>query len=168
MNNSPRFFFVVFMFFATLVACKEQANVVDSVVDSAVDHAASEAQFTLVLQKHLDAVTNKDLKTLESTMAPNGKMELIQPSSETVYGVQGFMDFHKEWFAIPNWTFTTKILSKDVGEQLGVATVEILYQEPERNGKPYFNRMNVSYTLKKFDRQWFVIKDHASSIEKTK
>jgi len=144
------------------VACKQNNELANT-----TNLAENEAQFTAVLQKHLDAVTNKDLKTLESTMAPNGKMELIQPSSETVYGVDGFMNFHKEWFAVPNWTFTTKILSKDVGQLIGVATVEIRYQEPERNGKPYFNRMNVSYTLEKFDGQWYLIKDHASSIEKT-
>ncbi|MEP2935368.1 MAG: nuclear transport factor 2 family protein [Gilvibacter sp.] len=131
------------------------------------DALSNETNFTAVLQKHLDAVTNKDLMTLESTMSPDGQMELIQPSSETVYGVEGFMEFHREWFAVPDWTFTTKILSKDVGETIGVATTEILYQEPERNGKPYFNRMNVSYTLQKIDGNWYIIKDHASSIEKT-
>ena len=78
------------------------------------------------------------------------------------------MKFHQDWFALPDWTVETIILSTDVGDNMGVATTEFMYREPERNGKPYFNRLIVSYTLHKIDGQWHVIKDHASSIEKTK
>ncbi len=128
----------------------------------------NEELFKSVILKHLNAVTTKDLKKLKSTMSPKGNMELIQPSSEIVYSVDGFMKFHQEWFSIPDWTFKTKILSTNIGDRIGVATTEILYEEPERNGKPYFNKMIVSYTLEKTDGNWYIIKDHASSIEKTK
>ncbi len=46
-----------------------------------------------------------------------------------------------------------------------MAVTEIVYREPEREGKPYFNRMIVSYDLEKIDGKWYIIKDHASSIE---
>ena len=127
----------------------------------------NEELFKSAISKHLDAVTNKDLKELKSTMSPEGKMELIQPSSEIVYSVEGFMKFHKDWFELPNWTVKTKILSMDIGNRIGVATTEFLYEEPERNGKPYFNQLIVSYTLEKINNNWYIIKDHASSIEKT-
>ena len=117
--------------------------------------------------KHLNAIKTKDLNTLKSTMSPKGNMELIQPSSEILYSVDGFMKFHKDWFEIPNWTVNTKILSMNIGDKVGVATTEFLYKEPERNGKPYFNRLIVSYTLEKINSKWYIIKDHASSIEKT-
>lgn len=124
--------------------------------------------FKSVISKHLDAVSNKDLMSLKSTLSPNGNMELIQQNSEIVYTVDEFMKFHQEWFNVPGWTFKTKLLSTNIGDKIGVATTEILYEEPERNGKPYFNRMIVSYTLEKINGNWYVIKDHASSIEKTK
>lgn len=128
----------------------------------------NEELFKSALDKHLIAVAEKDYVTLESTMSPKGNMELIQPSSEIVYGVEGFMKFHQEWFEVPNWTVKTKILSANIGDNIGVATTEFLYEEPERNGKPYFNRLIVSYTLEKINNDWYFIKDHASSIEKTK
>lgn len=133
-----------------------------------VSQKQNEELFKSVMSKHLNAVTTKNLKILKSTMSPNGDMELIQPRSEIVYSVDGFMKFHQEWFSIPDWTFKTKILSTNIGDRIGVATTEILYEEPKRNGKPYFNRMIVSYTLEKMDGNWYIIKDHASSIEKTK
>lgn len=128
----------------------------------------NEELFKSAILKHLNAVTAKDSNTLKSTMSPNGNMELIQPSSEIVYSVDGFMKFHQDWFRVPNWTVDTKILSTDIGNKIGVATTEFLYKEPERNGKPYFNRLIVSYTLEKINNNWYIIKDHASSIEKTK
>jgi len=48
-----------------------------------------------------------------------------------------------------------------------MAITEIVYREPERNGEPYFNRMIVSYVLEKIDGHWCIIKDHASSVEKS-
>lgn len=133
-----------------------------------VSKEQNEEVFKSVLLKHLNAVATKDLQTLKSTMSPKGTMELIQPSAEIVYSVDGFMKFHEEWFQVPNWSVHTKILSTNIGDRIGVATTEFLYKEPERNGKPYFNRLIVSYTLEKVDGNWYIIKDHASSIEKTK
>lgn len=141
------------------VSCKQNSN--------SELQLENETLIRSTLSKHLNAVSNKDLKTLKSTLSPNGNMELIQPSSEIVYTVDGFMKFHEAFFNVPNWTFKTKILSIQVGNTIAAATTEILYEEPERNGQPYFNRLIVTYTLEKLNGEWYVIKDHASSIEKT-
>jgi ketosteroid isomerase-like protein len=123
--------------------------------------------FIKTIQKHLDAVSKRDLESLKSTLSPTSEMQLILPKSEILNSVDAFMQYHQDWFAIPDWTFETKILNTKVGTQLGMAVVEITYREPLREGKPYFNRMNVSYVLEKINGQWYVIKDHASSIEKS-
>ncbi|MCB0464723.1 MAG: nuclear transport factor 2 family protein [Aequorivita sp.] len=128
---------------------------------------ANEAALLEVMQKHLNAVTNRDLEALKQTMSPNGEMQLILPGSEIIDGVDGFMKYHKDWFAEPDWTFETKILNTEAGENLGMAITEIVYREPNRKPEPYFNRMIVSYDLKKIDGNWYIIKDHASSIEKS-
>lgn len=127
----------------------------------------SEILFKTTMQKHLDAVSSKDLISLKSTMSPKGNMQLILPSEEIINSVDKFMEFHENWFELPNWTFETKILNTEIGEIYGIAIVEIVYREPERNGKPYFNRMTISYTLEKINNQWYIIKDHASSNEKS-
>ncbi len=119
------------------------------------------------MQKHLDAVTNKDLVALKSTLSPDGQMQLILPGQEIIYSVAGFMDFHRTWFAQPNWTFETQVLNIEAGSHLAMAVVQIIYREPDRDGQPYFNRMVVSYDLKKIQGQWYVIKDQASSVEKS-
>lgn len=126
-----------------------------------------ELDFVSTMQKHMDAVTNKDLETLASTLPPHGEMQLILEGQEIIESVDGFMDFHKEWFALPNWTFETEIKKSVIGDKMGLSLVEIVYREPERDGKPYFNRMMVSYDLQLIEGKWYIIKDHASSIEKS-
>ncbi len=136
-------------------------------VTEGADEAANEKAFVSKMQQHLDAVSNKDLATLESTLSPDGKMQLILPSSEIMHTAKEFVDYHRAWFQDTTWSFETKILNTEIGDKVGMAITEIVYREPERDGKPYFNRMIVSYDLKKMADEWYIIKDHASSIEKS-
>ncbi len=127
----------------------------------------SKKAFTKTLTKHLDAVGQKNLAMLKSTLSPNDNMQLILPGEEIKRTNQAFLNFHKEWFKDETWTFESKILNSKVGRELGFAITEVIYREPERNGKPYFNRMIVSYNLEKVEGQWYVLTDHASSVEKS-
>lgn len=144
-------------------SCEENAKTSKDLPDKKL----LEASFTKTMQKHLDAVSNKDLESLASTMDPSGNMQLIMPGQEVLYTADSFLLFHEKWFQDTNWTFTTNILNSKVGDHLGVATTEILYEEPERDGKPYFNRMIVTYVLEHINNRWYIVKDHASSIEKS-
>ena len=155
---------VLAVLFVFVQSCQIDAN---SELKDASLIKKNEEQFTSRMQEHLDAVTNRDLETLRSTMCPDGKMQLILQSSEIIEKVEGFMDYHEEWFQDTTWTFTTKILNTEVGESMGMAVTEVVYGEPDRNGEPYWNRMVVSYDLQKQGDQWYIIKDHASSVEKS-
>ena len=158
MNN--HFYLTLFIIATVLmISCKSEEPSKKSSVDL-------EANFIKALQKHLNAVSDKDLTTLKSTLSPKGNMELLLPSQKLMNKAE-FIEMHADWFKDTTWTFDTKIISSTVGSKIGVATIESMYKEPERNGKPYFNKMHVSYTLENIDGNWFVIKDHACSIEKT-
>lgn len=157
-----------FLLLLICISCGESTTDKRPLVDN--DAALqNKKECTALLQKHLDAVTNRDLATLKSTLSPEGKMTLLLPGSEIIKDVDGFMGYHEEWFKDTTtvWSFETKILETDVSETMGIGITEIIYREPERNGEPYFNRMHVSYALEKIDGSWCVIKDHAASIEKS-
>jgi len=127
----------------------------------------NEKLFIFTLQKHLDAVSSKDIASLKSTLSPSGKMNLILPNSEITNSTEEFIKFHEDWFEDTTWTFETNILDTEIGDKIGIAVTEIIYREPNRDGKPYFNRMFVSYGLIKLNGNWYVIQDHASSVEKS-
>jgi hypothetical protein len=123
--------------------------------------------FRATLDKHLNAVVNSDLPALKSTLSPEGKMQLILPGMEIIATANGFIEYHEEWFKSSNWTFETEVLNTEIGPKYGFAVVEVVYREPDRDGLPYFNRMIVSYDLEQLDGNWYVVKDHASSVEKS-
>lgn len=122
-----------------------------------------------VIKKHLDALTDKDLKSLAETMSPSGEMTLIMEGEGIKSSVDSFLDFHEKWFANEaEWSLeATSVLTKP-GLQLGFVTVESVYREPERNGKPYYNKLVTTYLLEKEkDGSWAVINDHYCSVEKS-
>lgn len=165
LNKLPLLFLIVLLAFS----CRDgKETYVSKTME--IDLAAQKDNVAACLAKmeeHLNAVSNRDLATLKSTMSPNGDMLLILPQTETIVGVDAFMDYHKEWFEFPNWTFTTSIVDSEVSHDMGFVIIESMYREPERNGVPYFNRMTISYDLQKIDGTWFVVKDHATSVEKS-
>ncbi|UOB18629.1 YybH family protein [Abyssalbus ytuae] len=153
---------ILLAFQNSLISCKgKQGNTTED------NFTQNKESFMATMQKHLDAVSNRDLIALKSTMAPNGKMQLILPKTEIIQGVEEFMEYHRVWFKDSLWTFETNILNTEIGHKFGMVITEIIYREPERNGQPYFNRMIVSYDLEKINGKWYIIKDHASSIEKS-
>ncbi|MEQ9168566.1 MAG: nuclear transport factor 2 family protein [Fulvivirga sp.] len=120
-----------------------------------------------VLNNHLGAIAEKDLTLLEQTLSPNGDMELILSGREVTYTTASFIQLHKDWFNETGWTYSWKILNTNVNADLAIASVEVLYEEADINGKPYFNKMIVGYGLRKENGHWYVIKDQATSIEKS-
>ena len=158
---------VLYTFLSVLaISCNEHAKHSHEKV-IVIGHDTNKKEMIGVMETHLNAVTNRDLKTLESTLSPNGDMQLILPSQDIIYTTDKFIEFHREWFKDTTWTFETKILNADLGDRFGMVITELTYREPERNGKPYFNRQIVSYDLKKIDDNWFVVKDHCTSAEKS-
>lgn len=130
--------------------------------------SAEKSAFDAALTKHVNAIGDKDLETLSSTLSPNGEMQLILDQMEIIETVDGFMKFHETWFQDTTvWSMESKILNSTVGSEIGFGVVESIYREPFRNGVPYFNRLIVSYDLKKINGVWKVIKDHATSAEKS-
>ncbi len=139
-----------------------------TVIDSTSrENFTRERNFRSALQRHLAAVENKSLEALKSTLSPTGAMELLLEGRERSLTVKEFMDFHVAWFATSGWQFTAGILDAQVGDRLGTATVEAVYREDERDGKPYFNRMYITYALELQGGKWYVIRDHAVSRVKS-
>lgn len=130
-------------------------------------HQANIEAFEKAVIAHMRAVSNRDLEALGATLHPSGDMQLVMPDQEVKHGAQAFLDFHKAWFQSDNWTIESKLIKSKVGCEMGTALTEQMYREPERDGKPYFNRITVTYVLEKVDDQWVVIRDHASWTERS-
>jgi len=152
----------LFLFIIAFVACSQK-----SPAPLSKDNSENEKACRQVLKTLLKSIEEQDLEALKSTMSPNGKLEFILDSREPSFTTDAFVDLHVAWFQDATWTMETKIISITVDDVLATATTEAMYREPDRNGKPYYNRMIVSYILEKIEGKWYVTKDQANSIEKT-
>ncbi|MDB4292742.1 nuclear transport factor 2 family protein [Maribacter sp.] len=156
---------VCFFSVAGTSSCKNEP---EKKLEAVVQNKTGNKELMLAaMQTHLDAISNRDLKILESTLSPEGTMQLILPGTDIIENTAGFMDYHREWFKSAGWTIDSKILNSEAGETMAMVIVESLYQEAERDGQPYFNKMIVSYALKKINKKWYVIKDHMASVQKS-
>lgn len=154
----------------TFSACKPEGKVV-SVSPSAEEIKAKQKQnsksFHTALRKHTKAISDRDLETLKTMMSPDGLMHLIRPSTAVVYTTDNYIRYHESWFQDPNWSIKFSITDSEVGEEVGMAITDVLYEVPDRNGKPYWNKMVISFVLKKMDGNWYVISDHSGSVQKS-
>lgn len=155
--------------FVGLVACSPPPQPPSEItpISTGITPELNEAHCREVLSTHLNAVTQKDLAVLKSTLMPSGEMNLILPGTPPSHTSKEFLNYHAEWFADTTWTFSTTINGMEVGQDVALAWVSIRYEEPERDGVPYFNEMMVSYGLKKVDGHWYVRHDHACSLRKS-
>ncbi len=150
-----------------LLSCSETSPVGPTPEEIKAEKQANSKSFHNALRKHLKAVSSRDLAALESMMSPDGLMHLIRPSTPIVYTTDKYIKYHKSWFADTNWTLESTITDSKVGEDVGMAVTEVMYKVPERDGKPYWNQMTISYVLQKVDGNWFVISDHSTSVKKS-
>ena len=71
-----KYILLFFLSFFTLISCqksKKEVKISKDQIQVKVVSAEDEQAFYAIMQKHLDAVSNKDLVSLKSTMHPDGK-----------------------------------------------------------------------------------------------
>lgn len=134
-------------------------------VNEFLNEGVSDAE--ALLQKHLKSVEDKDSLTLKSTINMGGRYLLILPDGSTMNTASDFYNMHVGWFKEPGWTMEMSILEFSQSGETAQSTVEAIYREADRDGKPYFHKMWITYVLERIGTQWMVTSDHASTKEKS-
>lgn len=155
----------------SMVSCTTKTkNVTIPQNASGISQLENDTQCKDALRVHLDAITAKDIATVKNTLpAPNAPMHFILPDGTQMATAGEFIKMHDDWFkdTSTDWKLDFTILYVHTNGNLGFALTEGMLTEPDRGGKPYFHKMYISYVLEKQDGKWLVIKDHASTIEKS-
>jgi len=154
-------YYVLILIVAIATACQPTETVAEGPTPE--DHKL----FHQTLRTHLDALNTKNFAELQKSLSPDGTMYMIRPNTPVIHSTASYEEYHQNWFQDDSWKLKGAITDSYVGTDSGIAVAEIRYEIPNRDGKSYWNEMTISYGLKKVQDNWYIIKDHSSSVRKS-
>ena len=108
--------------------------------------------FRETLGRHLLAIETRDLATLAATVAD--PLILIMADGQLKRSKSEFVDAHRGWFAMTNWTLQAKPIEIYEGGSLGVAVLHLDYREGEKRSLSY-----LTLVFEKRDGEWLMVQD---------
>lgn len=114
--------------------------------------------FRETLGRHLLAIEKRDLGTLAATLAD--PLILITSDGTLKRSKAEFLDAHRGWFGMPNWTLQAKPVEIYEGGSIGVAVLHLDYREEGRTPQQSY----LTLVFEKRDGEWLMVQDQNTPI----
>jgi len=118
--------------------------------------------FDSALQKHFDAITNRDLNAFKSHLTQNETLYTIVQNGHAFTTPEETIAIHKEWFKDPNWIWEGSVEACPVGEDIAMALVKYDYRAKAED-KPFSTWLTYVFQLE--DNEWRIIHDHNTALD---
>ncbi len=116
--------------------------------------------FRETLEKHLQAIRERDLEALADTVAADS-LVLIMADGKLVRSTREFLQAHRGWFALPGWSLETREVALFEGPELGVAVLELDYREPPAT----HSRSYLTLVFQNRKGRWLMVQDQNTPIK---
>jgi ketosteroid isomerase-like protein len=116
--------------------------------------------FRETLQAHLRAIQARDLQALAATVAPD-RLVLIMADGKLVRSSAEFLEAHRGWFAVKDWSLATTEVAAFESAQLGVAVLELDYREPPATR----SRSYLTLVFERHGERWLMVQDQNTPIK---
>ncbi|HEX7052544.1 MAG TPA: nuclear transport factor 2 family protein [Burkholderiales bacterium] len=113
--------------------------------------------FREALGRHLLALETRDLDTLAATLAD--PLLLIMADGTLKRSKADFLEAHRGWFAMQNWTLTAKPVEIYEGGSIGVAVLHLDYREDGKRSASY-----LTLVFEQRDGEWLMVQDQNTPI----
>jgi ketosteroid isomerase-like protein len=120
--------------------------------------------FEATLNKHLNAIQERNLGTLMRTLPENGDLILILPNGRMMRTVTEYINFHREWFDDQDWAVSTELVAKKEGADLSFATLNVEYKDVDADGKPIMMLLLLNLIFEKREGQWVLVHDQNTPV----
>ena len=117
--------------------------------------------FRQTLDRHLQAIQERDLETLMSTVAQD-QILLITPQGEVVLSPDEFARRHREWFESPSWILDVSPVRVVESPALGSATLLLDYWDSPSD-TPQRSLLTLIFALR--DGAWVMVHDQNTRIQ---
>lgn len=117
--------------------------------------------FKETLELHLEAVRNRDIDTLITTLPKEGEETiLILPNGSMDRSRDSFVEGHIEWFSDKSWRQDIEILNIIESKEMGLATVKYDYVVDEK----VLSTALLTLVFKLVDNNWVLVHDQNTPI----
>ena len=113
--------------------------------------------FRETLGRHLLAIETRDLDTLAATVAD--PLILVMADGQMKRSKDEFVDAHRGWFAMQNWTLTAKPVEIYENAGLGVAVLHLDYREDAKRSESY-----LTLVFEERGGEWLMVQDQNTPI----
>jgi len=118
--------------------------------------------FDLAVQKHFDAISNRDLNAFKSHLTSNKTLYTIVQNGHAFKTPEETIAIHEEWFKDPHWIWEGTLVHKVVGEDMAMALVKYDYRaKPEVT--PFTTWL--VYVFKLEDGEWKIVHDQNTALD---
>lgn len=116
--------------------------------------------FREALRRHLQAIQDRDLQGLADTVAADG-LVLIMADGRLVRRTAEFLDAHRGWFAMKDWTLQAREVRTFESPDLAVAVLELDYRElPATHSRSY-----LTLVFENRGGRWLMVQDQNTPIK---
>jgi hypothetical protein len=118
--------------------------------------------FDLALQKHFDAIANRDIEAFKSHLTKGDTLYTIVQSGHAFTSPAETIALHEQWFKDPNWVWEGSVVHKVVGEDVAMALIQYQYR-PRREDVPVVTWLTYVFQLQ--EGEWRIVHDQNTALD---
>jgi ketosteroid isomerase-like protein len=122
--------------------------------------------FRETLDKHLQAIQNRDLDALVSTL-PADQLVLVMSDGKDARTVREFVDAHRGWFAMPDWELRTEPLQTFETADVGVAVLRLDYSDLRPDHSRFHEYSVLTLIFARQGDRWVMVHDQNTPIRES-
>src|SRR3712207_1828957 len=77
--------------------------------------------FRQTLESHLESILHRDLDAFRATLADDPNLTVLLPNGGRIHGYENVIEFHRAWFADPDWRMNVSLLHTVETEAMALA-----------------------------------------------
>jgi len=114
------------------------------------------------IDQHLRTITGRDLDGYTATL--HDDVVLVLPTGKTFVGKAAVADFHREFFADPDWTQELTERTWSAGEHTARALFEADYSDVDQAGEPIRTRYLLGLVFARVGEEWLLLHDQCTPV----
>lgn len=110
--------------------------------------------------RHLETITGRDLDAYAATL--HDDVVVVLPTGNTFVGKAAVVDFHRDFFADPDWTQTLTEQVVTVGADTARALYEVDYSDVDQDGAPIRTQFLLGLVFARAGADWLLLHDQCT------